>query len=308
MARQISKHSTDGHETTGTGVRPQSATGPLLWLVATPIGNLGDMPPRAVEVLRSVDLILAEDTRVTRKLMAAFGLSGRVERCDEAATERAATRALDVLAQGGSVAFTSDAGTPGVSDPGTRLAQAVLAAGFEVRAVPGASAVLAALSVSGLPSERFAFLGFVPVKPGARATFLAAAAALPLTVVLFETGPRLAAGLEAILAAFGDRQACVARELTKVYEEAWRGPVSQLLERARAAAPRGEIVIVIAPPPEPDANAAAGDLDTLLAAALERLSTKEAVAEVTRLTGLPRQTVYSRALDLRAAGRDDPER
>ncbi len=258
------------------------------------------MPPRAVEVLRSVDLILAEDTRVTRKLMAAFGVAGRVERCDEAATERAAARALEVLAAGGSVAFTSDAGTPGVSDPGTRLAQAVLAAGHEVRAVPGASAVLAALSVSGLPSERFAFLGFVPVKPGARATFLSAAAALPLTVVLFETGPRLASGLEAILAAFGDREACVARELTKVYEEAWRGPVSQLLERALAGAPRGEIVIVIAPPPEPGDSADAADLDGLLAAALARLSTKEAVAEVTRLTGLSRQTVYARALTHRA--------
>lgn len=274
----------------------------MLWLVATPIGNLGDMPPRAVEVLRSAELILAEDTRVTRKLMAAFGLSGRVERCDEAATERAAARALEVLAGGGSVAFTSDAGTPGVSDPGTRLAQAVLAAGHAVRAVPGASAVLTALSVSGLPSEQFAFLGFVPVKPGARASFLKAAAALPLTVVLFETGPRLAAGLEAILAAFGDREACVARELTKVYEEAWRGPVSQLLERARAGAPRGEIVIVIAPPPEPAADAEAADLDALLVAGLARLSTKEAVAEVTRLTGLPRQTVYARALELRAAG------
>lgn len=300
MARQISRRSTDGQEPTGTGARPQSATGPLLWLVATPIGNLGDMPPRAVEVLRSVDLILAEDTRVTRKLMAAFGVAGRVERCDEAATERAAARALEVLAAGGSVAFTSDAGTPGVSDPGTRLAQAVLAAGHEVRAVPGASAVLAALSVSGLPSERFAFLGFVPVKPGARATFLSAAAALPLTVVLFETGPRLASGLEAILAAFGDREACVARELTKVYEEAWRGPVSQLLERALAGAPRGEIVIVIAPPPEPGDSADAADLDGLLAAALARLSTKEAVAEVTRLTGLSRQTVYARALTHRA--------
>lgn len=304
MARQISRRLTDHPEPTGSSARPQSATGPLLWLVATPIGNLGDMSPRAVEVLRSVDLILAEDTRVTRKLMAAFGLSGRVERCDEAATDRAAARAIEILASGGSVAFTSDAGTPGVSDPGTRLAQAVLAAGHDVRAVPGASAVLTALSVSGLPSERFAFLGFIPVKPGARAGFLAAAAALPLTVVLFETGPRLAAGLEALLVAFGDRQACVARELTKVYEEAWRAPLSQLLERARAGAPRGEIVIVIAPPSEPEASEQAEDLDALLQAALARLSTKEAVAEVTRLTGLSRQTVYARALELRSESRE----
>jgi 16S rRNA (cytidine1402-2'-O)-methyltransferase len=280
------------------GIKGALETG--LWLVATPIGNLADMTDRARTVLDGADLILAEDTRVTRKLMAAFGIKGRVERCDETATPQAARLALAVLAEGGAVAFASDAGTPGVSDPGVRLARAVIEAGHAVRPVPGASALLAALVISGLPTERFVFAGFAPPKAGARTAFLADLAALPMTVVLFETGPRLEACLEDLVRLFGaDRPACLARELTKVYEEAWRAPLASLLERVRTdGAPRGEIVLLVGPAPA-RAPGEGVDVDSLLREALACGSTKEAARIVAARTGLPRADLYARALALR---------
>ena len=259
------------------------------------------MSARALSTLSGADLILAEDTRVARRLLAAFGVSGPVERCDEEATPRATTRALSVLEAGGRVAFVSDAGTPGISDPGLRLARAVIEAGYPVRPVPGPSAVLAALVVSGLPADRFAFAGFAPHKAGARTAFLDSLAGLPMTVVLYETGPRLEACLEALATSFGpDRPACLARELTKLYEDVWRGPVSALQERVRREGPpRGEIVLLLGPAPEPGPPEDA-DVDARLLAELAQHPTRDAAARVAATTGLPRSVLYARALTLKA--------
>jgi 16S rRNA (cytidine1402-2'-O)-methyltransferase len=290
----------------GAGVQSAGPQTPIksqlecgLWLVATPIGNLGDFSARGAKTLESADLILAEDTRVTRKLMNLHGLSGRVERCDEATTEHGTNRALSVLAAGGAVAFCSDAGTPGVSDPGQRLARGIIDAGFAVRAVPGASAVLTALTVSGLPSAQFMFAGFAPSKAGARASFFSELRDIRTTLVFYETGPRLAASLAAMLAVFGDRPACVARELTKMFEETRRDTLSVLADYYQeSGAPRGEIVVVVGGAPEVTLEVSASDLDALLMSALATHRVKDAANEVATATGLPRRDVYARAVVL----------
>ncbi len=268
-----------------------------LYLVATPIGNLGDFTSRGVKTLQSADLILAEDTRVTRKLMNLHGISGRVERCDEAHTEIGTARALDVLASGGAVAFCSDAGTPGVSDPGERLARGIIEAGFCVRAVPGASAVLSALTVSGLPSARFMFVGFPPTKAGARASFFAEFVTIKTTLVFYESGPRLAASLAAMLQVFGDRPACVARELTKMFEETRRDSLFALAQHYQEqGGPKGEIVVVVGGAPDIALVVSDEDLDALLMRALVTHRVKDAANEVALATGLPRRDVYTRAV------------
>jgi 16S rRNA (cytidine1402-2'-O)-methyltransferase len=270
-----------------------------LWLVATPIGNLGDFSARGAKTLERADLILAEDTRVTRKLMSLNGILGRVERCDEATTEAGTARALAVLAEGGAVAFCSDAGTPGVSDPGERLARGIIDAGYAVRAVPGASAVLTALTVSGLPSAQFMFAGFPPPKAGARGTFLAGLAGIKTTLVFYESGPRLAASLASMLDVFGDRPACVARELTKMFEETRRDTLSALAAHYHEyGGPRGEIVVVIGGAPDTIVQVSASDLDELLRGALATHRVKDAAQEVAVSTGLPRRDVYARAVVL----------
>ena len=270
-----------------------------LWLVATPIGNLSDFSKRAHETLEQADLILAEDTRVTRKLMDLHGIKGRVQRCDEAETASGLRAALDVLAQGGAVAFCSDAGTPGISDPGERLARGVIDAGFDVCPVPGPSAALAALTVSGLSSSRFFFAGFAPAQAGARARFFQDFAQIPATLIFYETGPRLGASLQAMLEVLGDRQACVARELTKMYEEVRRGPLASLVAHyQRAGAPKGEIVVVVEGSMAQDGAVDDGDLDNLLHQALATLRVKDAAQMVAGQTGLSRKEVYARALAL----------
>lgn len=273
-----------------------------LYLVATPIGNLGDFTPRGAKTLTDCDLILAEDTRVTKRLMGLHGISGKVARCDESATESGLMQALKILDQGGAVAFCSDAGTPGVSDPGERLARGVIEAGYKVLAVPGASAALAALIVSGLPSARFFFAGFAPSKAGARADFFHEFAAIPATLIFYETGPRLAESLSAMAKVFGDRPACVARELTKLYEETRRGSLSALAAHySEADTPRGEIVVVVGGKSQDADTAEVPDLDGALEEALSRLSVKDAAAAVALQTGIARREVYSRALALVAA-------
>jgi 16S rRNA (cytidine1402-2'-O)-methyltransferase len=270
-----------------------------LWLVATPIGNLGDFSPRAAKTLGGADLILAEDTRVTRKLMNLHGISGRVERCDETATEFGIKRALEVLEAGGAVAFCSDAGTPGVSDPGERLTRGIIEAGHTVRAVPGASAVLTALTISGLPSAQFMFAGFPPPKGGARTAFFEGLSTLKMTLVFYESGPRLAASLVSMQAVFGDRPGCVARELTKMFEETRRGSLSALAQYYREnGGPRGEIVVVIGGAPDVVDEVSESDLDLLLSKALTRHRVKDAATEVARATGLPPRDVYARAVAL----------
>jgi 16S rRNA (cytidine1402-2'-O)-methyltransferase len=270
-----------------------------LHIVATPIGNLEDMTLRGIRVLQEVDLVLAEDTRHTRKLLDHHQISARplsLHAHNEAARIE---RALDVLGGAGSVALVSDAGTPLISDPGERLVAAVAAAGHRVTPVPGASAVLAALSVSGLAVAPFTFLGFLPRKSGARHSLLAGYRDRPETLVLFESPRRLAGTLQDLAAALGDRPACVARELTKLHEEVARGSLAELAERFEAGA-RGEMTLVVAgaAPGEaaPDDEKIEADIREALAAGRP---VKEIAAEIARGTGLPRREVYARVLTLR---------
>src|SRR5688500_12978740 len=227
---------------------PQLDDAPLepgLYVVATPIGNLRDVTLRALDVLAQADLVLAEDTRVSAKLLQAFGLKAKLERCDEHGEDRATPRALAALAAGQTVALVSDAGTPLVSDPGYRVVREAAAAGHRVVPVPGASALLAGLSIAGLPTDRFLFAGFPPPKSAARRTFLEELAGIRATLVFFEGGSRLAASLADMAAVLGDREAVVCRELTKLYETVVRGRLSDLAADPQFQAPKGEIVVLV---------------------------------------------------------------
>ena len=275
---------------------PRLTTG--LYLVATPIGNLRDITLRALEILAAADLVACEDTRVTRKLFDHYGLSAPLIAYHDHNAEIARPKILEKLAAGGAVALVSDAGTPLISDPGYKLVRAAAEAGHAVTAAPGPSAALMALTVAGLPTDRFFFEGFLPAKEAARHARIAQLARIPATLVLFESGPRLAASLGDLAAGFGAREAAVARELTKLHEEVRRGDLRALAaDYAAGAETRGEIVIVIAPPAAAEQPSAA-DIDALLHAALARTSVKEAVAEVAAATGEPRRAIYSRALTL----------
>ena len=279
------------------------ALAPGLHVVATPIGNLRDITLRALETLAAADLIACEDTRVTRKLIDHYGITTPLTPYHEHNAAEARPKILARLADGAAVALVSDAGTPLISDPGFKLARAAAAAGHTVTALPGASAVLAALTVSALPTDRFVFEGFLPAREGQRRKRIDEIKLIPATLVLFETGPRIAAALADLAAALGPREAAVCRELTKMYEEIRRGDLATLArDYAAAEEPRGEIVIVIAPPSAPAPDAA--DLDTLLRQALGRVSLKEAVGEIAAVTGRPRREVYQRALAL-AQGLED---
>jgi 16S rRNA (cytidine1402-2'-O)-methyltransferase len=282
----------------GAGASPSLQPG--LYVVATPIGNLRDITLRALDVLGGADLVLAEDTRVTGKLLAAYGLSPRVMSYHEHNAEAVRPKVLAALAEGRAVALVSDAGTPLVSDPGFKLVRDAAAAGCAVHPVPGASALLAALVAAGLPTDRFLFAGFPPVKAGARATFFAELAGVDATLVFYETGPRLRASLEAMAVAFGDREAAVARELTKLFEETRRGTLS-ILAAETAAPPKGEIVVLVAPPPKERAAVDEEALDAALRTYLAAHSVKEAAALVAAAFDLPRRDVYARALKLRDA-------
>jgi 16S rRNA (cytidine1402-2'-O)-methyltransferase len=272
---------------------------PGLYLVATPIGNLRDITLRALDVLNAADLVMAEDTRVTGKLLAAFGLSKKLQRYDEHVADQATPKALALLAEGGRIALVSDAGTPLVSDPGYRLAREAIAAGLPVFPIPGASALLAALTVAGLPTDRFLFAGFPPPKSAARRTFFEELAGLRATLVFFEGGSRVAACLADMAQVFGPREAAVGRELTKLYETVTRGPLDQLAADKVFATPKGEFVIVVGPGRTEAATAA--DADQALTEALTRLGTADAAAEVAKALGLPRRDLYRRAMELKGA-------
>src|SRR5882672_11089852 len=222
-----------------------------LYLVATPIGHLRDISLRALDVLAAADAIACEDTRVTRKLLDRYGIATPLTPYHDHNAKQARPKLLARIADGAAIALVSDAGTPLVSDPGYKLVRAARAAGHVVTAVPGASAVLAALSVAGLPSDRFAFEGFLPPKQAARRTRIAELARVPATLILFESGPRLAAALTDLATLLGPREAAICRELTKMHEEVRRGDLAELARHyASVAEPRGEIVIVIGPPGE----------------------------------------------------------
>lgn len=279
---------------------PQLSDAPLapgLYVVATPIGNLRDITLRALDVLNAADLVLAEDTRVAGKLLSAFGLSKPLERYDEHAAERTGPKALKALAEGGRVALVSDAGTPLVSDPGFRLVREAVAQGSAVFPIPGASALLAGLSVAGLPTDRFLFAGFPPSKSAARKTFFEELAGIRATLVFFEGGSRLAASLADMAEVFGPREAVVARELTKLYETVTRGGLDELAANPAMKSPKGELVVLVGPGREEAATAA--DADTALADALTRLRPAEAAAEVAKQLGLPRRDLYRRAMELK---------
>jgi 16S rRNA (cytidine1402-2'-O)-methyltransferase len=270
---------------------------PGLYIVATPIGNLRDITLRALDVLAGADLVLAEDTRVSGRLLSAYGLKKRLERYDEHAAERIRPEVLQALAQGRRLALISDAGTPLISDPGFRLVRDALAQGSAVIPIPGPSAALAALSVAGLPTDRFLFAGFPPPKSGARRAFLETFAPIRASLVFFEGASRLGASLSDMAAVFGPREAMVGRELTKLYETCVRGPLDRLAADPALQAPKGEVVVVVAPG-EP-AAATAEDADTALRDALARLGPAEAASEVADALGLNRRDLYRRALALK---------
>jgi len=269
---------------------------PGLYVVATPIGNLGDLGARAAETLRKADRILAEDTRVTGKLLAHIGAQPPMRRFDDHASD--AEREAIVASLGTqAIALVSDAGTPLISDPGYKLVRASRAAGHAVFTVPGPCAAIAALTVAGLPTNRFLFLGFLPAKAKARADAIAEIAGVRATLVLYEGGPRLGDTLLALAAQLGQRDAAVARELTKLHEECVTGTLPELAARYADAIPKGEIVIVVGPPSEAEAVSDSA-LDAMLEAAMAELSPSRAAAEVAERLGIPRKRVYARALEL----------
>jgi len=271
-----------------------------LHLVATPIGNLRDVTLRALEALAGADVIACEDTRVTRKLLDHYGIATPMTPYHEHNAESARPKLLARLAAGEAVALVSDAGTPLVSDPGYKLVRAAHEAGITVTALPGASAALSALIVAGLPTDRFFFEGFLPAKEGQRRARIAELARIPASLVLFETGPRLARALADLAEGLGAREAAICRELTKMHEEVRRGDLATLArDYAAVAEPRGEIVIVIAPPAEDAAELDIAAVDDLLRRALGRASVKDAAEEVAAATGRPRREIYQRALALK---------
>lgn len=277
---------------------------PGLYIVATPIGNLGDLSPRAAAVLGAADVIAAEDTRVTARLLAHLGIKRpMIAYHDHVAAH--VRPALVARAAREVVALVSDAGTPLISDPGYKLVREARAAGVMVTTLPGPCAAIAALTLAGLPTDRFLFAGFLPAKAQARGEAIAELAALRATLVFYESGPRLAATLDALAQGLGDRPAAVAREISKLFEETITGTLSELAADVRARPRKGEMVIVVAPPaPAPAADAAT--LDAALTAALAGDSLKSAVASVSAALGLPRATVYARALALRSGTQEPP--
>ena len=277
---------------------------PGLYVVATPIGNLRDITLRALDVLSGVDLILAEDTRSAAKLLSAHRIGNRVERYDDHVGDAAGdggvrARVLARLAAGERVALISDAGTPLVSDPGYRLVREAAAQGTAVIPLPGASALLAGLSVAGLATDRFLFAGFPPSKSAARRTLFEELSPIRATLIFYESGPRVADSLADMVAVFGARDAVVCRELTKLYETVIRAPLPSVSADPRLQTPKGEIVVLVAAGEAPAAGAA--DVDAALAEALARLGPSGAAAEVARALGLPRHDLYRRALTLKGA-------
>ena len=277
---------------------------PGLLLVATPIGNLADISHRALDALRVADLVLCEDTRQTARLLMHYGIEARTSPLHDHNEDGRIPALLEQLGRGGRVVLVSDAGTPLVSDPGFRLVRAALAAGLPVSAIPGPNAAVMALVLSGLPPQPFLFLGFLPPRSAARlAAFgtlrAAERAGLRATLLWHEAPHRLAECLADLATSFGDRPAAVARELTKRFEEVRRGPLPELAAHYAATAARGEITVVVGPAPEEND---AEDLDGLLRRAMQGNSLKDAAVMVAGATGLPRKTVYARALDLSREG------
>jgi 16S rRNA (cytidine1402-2'-O)-methyltransferase len=285
---------------TAFGLRAEAEEiAPGLHIVATPIGNLRDISFRALATLAAADGVLAEDTRTSKTLLAHYGISTPLYPYHEHNAEQMRPKILARLREGGKLALISDAGTPLVSDPGYKLVADVVAEGLAVTGIPGPSAVLAALVLAGLPTDRFFFEGFLPPKSAARKGRLTELAAIPGTLVFFESPRRLAEMLADAAAVLGPRPAAVARELTKYYESVRRGPLPELAAHYEAEEEaRGEIVVIIGPPGADQLTPAGDVIDERLRAALAQVSLKEAVAQVSAETGQPRRKIYARALEL----------
>ncbi len=270
---------------------------PGLYIVATPIGNLGDITLRAIETLRAVSAVACEDTRVTGKLLKHLGFKQKLIRYDDHASDATRDHVLDLSAQA-PIALTSDAGTPLISDPGFRLVVEARARGIAVTSLPGPSAAIVALTLAGLPNDRFLFAGFLPSKNKARRTALEELAGVPATLVFYETAPRLGAALAAIGEVMPGRDVAVARELTKRFEECRTGSVEQLAAHYSAHPAKGEIVLVVAPPVT-GGDLGEIDVDAMLVAALSTDKPSQAAGQVAKATGLDRKSLYARAMELK---------
>jgi 16S rRNA (cytidine1402-2'-O)-methyltransferase len=270
---------------------------PGLYIVATPIGNLSDLTPRAADILARADIVAVEDSRVTAKLLAHIGVKRPMRPYHDHNAERVRPELIAEM-HDKAVALVSDAGTPLISDPGYKLVRDARAEGIQVTTLPGPCAAVAALTLAGLPTDRFLFLGFLPAKAGARSAAIAEVAAVRATLILYESGPRLHAALGALYSGLGDREAAVAREISKKFEETRTGTLSELAALYAEHPPKGEIVIVVAPPGEAP-PAAEEDLDSALTEALTRLTPSRAAAEVAEKLGVPRKRAYERALALK---------
>lgn len=268
---------------------------PGLHIVATPIGNLGDLSQRAAEILSRADRILVEDTRVTAKLLRHIGAKVPMTRYDDHSSEEERDRIVRALGEN-AIALVSDAGTPLISDPGYKLVRAARAAGQAVHTVPGPSAAIAALTLAGLPTDRFLFLGFLPAKAKARDEAIGEIADIRATLVIYESGQRLADTLSALARGLGPREVAVVREISKLHEECITGTLSDLAQRYAESAPKGEIVIVVGPPAQAGA-ATEEELDAALDEALEHLSPSRAAAQVADRLNIPRKRAYARALE-----------
>jgi 16S rRNA (cytidine1402-2'-O)-methyltransferase len=270
---------------------------PGLYIVATPIGNLGDLSPRAASVLARAGTIAVEDSRVTAKLLHHIGIKRPMTPYHDHNADKVRPALIARMADQ-AVALVSDAGTPLISDPGYKLVRDARAAGIAVTTLPGPCAAVAALTLAGLPTDRFFFLGFLPAKEKARAEAIAEVAAVRATLILYESGPRLGATLEALANGLSDRDAAVAREISKTFEETVAAPLSTLAARYAETGPKGEIVIVVGPPGDAPPSSQA-DADALLRDALARLPTAKAASEVAKATGLDRRALYARAMALK---------
>lgn len=278
----------------------QGQLAPGLYVVGTPIGNLGDITCRAKQVLASVDLIVCEDTRVTGKLLRHLGLSRPLCSYHEHNAARVRPALLRRLEAGERLALVSDAGTPCIADPGYRLVREAAERGLPVHAVPGPAAVIAALSVAGLPTDRFLFEGFLPAKRAARRRRLARIADVDATIVLYEAPHRLAETLDDVREVLGDRPAALARELTKLHEQVVRGRLSELRARLGEDIPeRGEFVLVVGPSEERPEPAGTADVTALLRTLMQQSSLRDAVAQAALQTGLAKRQLYALALALR---------
>ncbi len=278
-------------ETSTSGLEPG------LYIVAGPIGNLGDLSPRAADVLCRADVIAVEDTRVSARLLRHAGSERPMVPYHDHSAKGVRARLIERMASE-SVALLSDAGTPLISDPGYKLVRDARAAGRNIITLPGPSAAIAALTLSGLPTDRFLFMGFLPVKQKARADTLAEVAALRATLIFYESGPRLSESLAAMAEGLGDREAAVSREISKAFEETRTGTLSELSARYADAPPKGEIVVIVGPPGEAQ-PASAEAADAALLEAMERLPVSKAAGEVAKKLGLDRRALYDRALELK---------